>query len=96
VLGFLGFVVRFCSTVQDYREFGRRGGFPGRWESYFLVGEPMTLVLDGDHGHEDGVVVGKLNVVVFGRRSDFAKGGPLPSWAMAAMSADVVPFLKAL
>jgi hypothetical protein len=56
----------------------------------------MTLVLPFDHGLEDDVVVGKLNVVVFGRRLDFAKGGPLPSWATAAMSADVVPFLKAL
>jgi hypothetical protein len=27
---------------------------------------------------------------------DFAKGKPLPLWAMAATSADAVPFLKAL
>jgi hypothetical protein len=45
----------------------------------------MTLVLAGEHGREDGVV-GKLNVVVFGRRSDFAKGGTL---ALLGHSSDV-------
>jgi hypothetical protein len=51
------------SLVLRCSELGRRGGGPRRWESCWLAGKPMTLVLDGDHGREDGVVVGELSVV---------------------------------
>jgi hypothetical protein len=33
-----------------------------------LAGEPMTLVLAGDHGREGGVVAGELSVVGGRRR----------------------------
>jgi hypothetical protein len=56
-------VYSFSSFSPLSSELGRRGGGPGRWESCWLAGEPMTLVLAGDHGREGGVVVSELIVV---------------------------------